>query len=191
MLPDAANMVDSPELGPPPIAHFEDGDSTKLDTSGEDVNSANKNISEDDMQPKMFANLETRKRRRESTNLREKISLGMESENLGNSVIAEQPTVIRKSFKSGAKRKLDVAVDEDLVAVNDSVDESVELGKGHVDSAVNKSLRPGPLRGENPVSEKCLQEPGTELSNASMSEASAAIIKNRKALGPSKSKNVY
>lgn len=187
MFPDAANIVDSPELGPPPIAHFEDGDPTKFDPSGDDVHSRKTHISEDDMQPAMFANLETRKRRRETTNLRETISLGMDSHDLEHSTITEPPIIIRKSLKSGAKRKLDVAADEERGAGKDSADDGFEFDKTRVDSAVNNSLRLGPLKGETPDGEKCLQEPGAELTHANERETSTAISKTRKALGPSES----
>lgn len=188
MLPDAADTVDSPELGPPPIAHFEGGDPAKTDPSGEDVHSTKPLISEDDIQPAMFANLETRKRRRETTNLRETMSFGIESDDLKNSNITEQPTLIRKSLKSGAKRKLDVAADQDREAGQNSGDDGFEFGKSHADLAMNKSSRSGPLRSETPRSEICLQEPGVELTNTNIREASAAISKSRKALGPSESK---
>lgn len=186
--PDAANAVDSPELGPPPIAHFEDGDPTKFDPSEDDLNPSKTLIPEDDIQSSMFANLETRKRRRETTNLREKISLGMDSSNLRHSIATEEPTLIRKSLKTGAKRKLDVASDEDRGAGKDSEDDGFEFGKNRADSAVNKSSRPGPLRGEARESEKGLQEAGVELTHTNIRETSAAISKSRKALGPSELK---
>ena len=188
MFPDAANTVDSPELGPPPIAHFEDGDPTKFDPGGDDAQSRKPHISEDDMQPALFANLETRKRRRETTNLRDIISRGMDSHDLEHSTTSDQSTLIKKPLKSGAKRKLDVATDEDRVAEKDSQDDGFEFGRNHADSAVNKSLRPSPLRGENPGSEKCLQEAGAERTHANVREASTAINRPRKALGPSESK---
>lgn len=186
MLPDAANALDSPELGPPPIAHFEDGDPTKFDPSEDDIYPSKPLIPEDEIQPAMFANLETRKRRRETTNLRETVSLGIDSEDLKYSTTTEQPSLIRKSLKSGAKRKLDVAADEDREARKDSEDDGFEFGKNRADSAVNKSLRPDPLRSETLRSEKCLQEAGTGIASINVRETSAAVSKSRKALGPSK-----
>lgn len=180
--------MDSPELGPPPIAHFEDGDPTKPDPTRDDVHSTKPLISEDDMQPAMFANLETRKRRRETTNLRKTVSLPMDSHDVENPDATEQPTLTRKSLKSGAKRKLDVAADEDRGPGKDSEDDGFEFGRSRADPDLNKSLRPGPLRGETSGSEKCLQGPGAELTHANVREASAAISKSRKALGPSESK---
>ena len=188
MLPDAANALDSPELGPPPIAHFEDGDPAKFGPSADDVHPSNPLIPEDDIQPAMFANLETRKRRRETTNLRETVSLGIDSDDLKYSTTIEQPSLMRKSLKSGAKRKLDVAADEDREARKDSEDDGFEFGKNCADSAVKKSLRPDPLRSETLRSEKCLQEAGAGLTYTNAMESSAAVSKSRKALGPSKAK---
>lgn len=188
MLPDAANAVDSPELGPPPIAHFEDGDPTKFDPSEDNLHPSKILITEDDIQPSIFANLETRKRRRETTNLRDTISLGMDSDDVKHPITAEQPSLIRKSLKSGAKRKLDVASDEHRGGGKDFEDDGFEFGKNRADSAVNKSSRSGPLRGETLESEKRVQEAGAEPTHPTVREASAAISKSRKALGPSESK---
>ena len=63
---DPANTTDSPDLGPPPVAHFDEGDPIKFDAtqklSPESV---------EDSQPKLSTNLETRKRRRESSHQRD------------------------------------------------------------------------------------------------------------------------
>ena len=115
----------------------------------------------------------------------------MDSDDVKHSITAEQPALIRKSLKSGAKRKLDVASDEDRGGGKASEDDAFEFGKNRTNSAVNKSSRSGPPRGEtlgSLGSERCLQEVGADLSQTNVTEASVAIGKSRKALGPSESK---
>lgn len=182
-----ANTIDSPELGPPPIAHFENGDPTKFDPSGENVQSEKPHIAEDGMPTAMFANLETRKRRRETSNLRETISRGTDSHHLENSTAMEQPTSMRNSLKSGAKRKLDAAADDHRGAGKVTEDDDFKFDKTRIDPAVKHTLRSEPPKSENAGIQKCLQEPSAEFSHANVKETSAAMGKTRKALGPSKS----
>lgn len=183
-----ANTIDSPELGPPPIAHFENGDPTKLDPSGADVQSEKPHIAEDGMPTAMFANLETRKRRRETSNLRETIiSRESDSHHLENFTATEQPTSMRNSLKSGAKRKLDAAADDHRGAGKVSEDDDFKFDKTCIDPAVKYTSRPDPLRSENTGVQKCFQAPGAEFSLANVKETPAAMGKPRKALGPSES----
>lgn len=67
IFPDQANITDSPDLGPPPVAHFEEGDPVKFDA---DRGSAPPvDATDGPVQHPLFANLETRRKRRESTNM--------------------------------------------------------------------------------------------------------------------------
>jgi hypothetical protein len=186
MFPDAANMIDSPELGPPPIAHFEDGDPTKFSPTRDNVQCEKSRTSEIDIQPAIFANLETRKGRRETSNLRQTISRNADSPELETSTKMEQSTSMRQPLKSGAKRKLDVAEDEDRG----------ETGKGCENNAFafdktradpGNSSRPGLLKGGKTGIHKSSQEFGAESSHENVKETSAPLGKSRKALGPSKS----
>ena len=105
ILSDPGNSADSPDLGPPPIAHFDDGDPVKYDSS------QNLGADTSDFHPSTgFANLETRKKRRESSITRESnqnSSLEDTSAPIGN--LSSQP------LKLGAKRKLSAREDEDRV----------------------------------------------------------------------------
>ncbi|MCJ1304936.1 hypothetical protein MMC08_007749 [Hypocenomyce scalaris] len=65
ILSDPANAIDSPDLGPPPVAHFDEGDPIKFDASRK-VEEPALDAPEETPQP-LFANLETRRKRRESS----------------------------------------------------------------------------------------------------------------------------
>lgn len=186
MFPDEANIIDSPELGPPPIAHFEDGDPTKFSPTRDNAQSEKYHISEADIQPGIFANLETRKRRRETSNLRQTISLNADSPGIEPSINMEQPTLTRQPLKSGAKRKLDVAEDEDR-GETEKVCENDGFAFDKTRPDPGNSLRPGPLKGIKTGIQKSCQESGAESSHVSVKDVSAPFGKTRKALGPSKS----
>ena len=106
---DPANTVDSPDFGPPPVAHFEgDGDPIKYDAALNDHEEA--------IAMKPFTNLETRKKRRESSIGREFARL----ETLDSIEACTMPVTLENTMgtqpaKLGAKRKLDARDDEDRV----------------------------------------------------------------------------
>lgn len=139
ILPDAANAIDSPELGPPPIAHFEGGDPTKFDPGEVDVQPGKTPFAEDDIPPAMFANLETRKRRRETTNLRK------------------------------------------------SASHEIAFDRTFYEPAGMNDLRSSPSKGENPEKRNGFPEHSMDSTYSNVRDTSAALGKNRKALGPSKS----
>ncbi|MCJ1243490.1 hypothetical protein MMC30_000687 [Trapelia coarctata] len=108
ILSDPANS-DSPDLRPPPIAHFDDGDPIKYD--------ANQPTKQDETTENLtsgFANLETRKKRRESSFGKEpghslsstSLSTNKEEGSIQTGALSAQP------LKLGAKRKLSVRDDE-------------------------------------------------------------------------------
>jgi hypothetical protein len=124
-------VTDSPELGPPPVAHFDDADPIKHDPTAQiavDQSPSKTLITSDSISDfdatRFFANLETRKRRRETTfsrNTNDGTNTDCETEKPGsvNSTrsLSEQP------IKQGAKRKLssrdeDEAVDHPLPEKN-------------------------------------------------------------------------
>ena len=99
------NSADSPDLGPPPVAHFEEGERIKYDTITQVQESEAVTAFPVDTS---FSNLETRKKRRESSYTREAHHL--DSPNLNNISIS-QPSlngILGQSLKSGAKRKLSI-----------------------------------------------------------------------------------
>ena len=112
LLSNPTNAIDSPDLGPPPIAHLDEGDPIKYDgnknlsTSGEQIDAAR------DLNPALLANLETRRKRKSSSYRAESaISCLREdqtdkSEGLAKLLLGEQP------LKSGAKRKFAAREDD-------------------------------------------------------------------------------
>jgi hypothetical protein len=191
MFPDAPNMIDSPELGPPPIAHFEDGDPTKFGPSEGDAQPKTCHISEHDIQPAIFANLETRKRRRETSNIRETIFSRAESQNIEDSAATQQPTSMMKPLKVGAKRKLTVAEDEDKRGTGKALEDGFDFDKTHTNSVAHDSFGPRPPKEGNLSISESFQEHGAELRQVNVKETSAPTIKTRKALGPSKSTQLH
>ena len=109
---DPANLTDSPDLGPPPIAHFEEGDPIKFDVR--DIRRAPKdNVSStESSDPPLSANLETRRRRRESSHSKGTSSKAVDSEAAKAVGITQATGDLSQPVKAGAKRKLN-ARDED------------------------------------------------------------------------------
>ena len=59
---ETGNLTDSPDLGPPPIAHFEEGEAVKLETDPQSLRSPSKQATP----AELTKDLESRRRRRES-----------------------------------------------------------------------------------------------------------------------------
>ena len=105
------DSADSPDLGPPPIAHFDDGDPVKQDGGYEVSLESN---SSDLGSSLAFTNLETRRKRKETTFSKEaaadttsSIPTSLEDTSTPIGTISSQP------LKLGAKRKLSVRDDEE------------------------------------------------------------------------------
>ena len=193
IFPDPTNTTDSPDLGPPPVAHFEEGDPIKFDPTQEQ--SPREEVeSTEEVQSKLSANLETRKKRRESSHRRDVDvkTASVESTKSTTSTATAMPT--HQSLKSGAKRKLNVRDDDNQGAIADELGKqefqfkprSSDLRMG--DSGVTK---PTVSKATKPVGDKAPQ--AAALSNSGkngkekVSGASATVTGGgRKALGPSK-----
>lgn len=108
---DPANTTDSPDLGPPPIAHFDEGDPIKFDATQKLSHE-----SVEDARPKLPTNLETRKRRRESSH---QIDVGVKNASIdSHEYTAPIATALAPSqpMKPSTKRKFN-ARDEDLPTI--------------------------------------------------------------------------
>ncbi|KAI9714295.1 MAG: hypothetical protein M1820_000256 [Bogoriella megaspora] len=100
---------ESPDIGPPPIAHFECDDPIKFDTKTSQLQSNDPEI--DDMPANVFANLETRRKRRESntrfdsrrSQLFQSLSPDQAKSSSAMSVVNQNA---RTTLKAGAKRKM-------------------------------------------------------------------------------------
>ncbi|KAI4216381.1 MAG: hypothetical protein LQ351_001391 [Letrouitia transgressa] len=102
MLSNVPSAIDSPDLGPPPIAHFEEGDPIKLDAFQLSIPER----PESDVRglhPNLLANLETRRKRRGSSNRSEAETTELDH---NRDVLHSKST--SEHLKTGAKRKLNV-----------------------------------------------------------------------------------
>ena len=109
---DPSNLTDSPDLGPPPVAHFEEGDPIKFDAQDSRRVSIDSGSVTKSSDPPLSANLETRRKRRES-NYAKDTSSKLISQEAAKSVNGSQICAdSSQPVKAGAKRKLNVR-DED------------------------------------------------------------------------------
>lgn len=188
MFSDQANVTDSPDLGPPPVGHFEDGEPGALEQPRE--------LYREDKSTRqtLFANLETRKRRRETTSIvQTKTHGGKDAQPHEPEMALAKTTLPVEPFKSGAKRAMTAKEGEC----------NAELRKGsHGDDiifdfdhryAMPDSNKTVPAKSNNAKAEQHLSNPGIfreSIENVNQGKArdakSALQTKNRKALGPSK-----
>ena len=181
---DAANATDSPELGPPPVASFEEGDPIKYDYSALPAEGQEGLLECENMPLLGAANLETRKKRRESSHHTEVGQTRANSQlQPQKSLIADVPTTKIQSLKAGAKRKVNVREDEGNGIANVVSSEFPGLGRETGPSKVTEPEKdPLDTANRRQASEyhrlSSLQEKEKNTSSSSANRA-------RKALGPS------
>ena len=188
---DPTNTTDSPDLGPPPIAHFDEGDPIKFDATQELSPQDGLAENTEEVQPKLLANLETRKKRRESSHRKDmgvknaNPDLTMHTTSAATAMPPGQP------LKSGAKRKLNVR-DEDQPTMAEPGEQSHQLGArgSELRLSDNAITRPTPSIVANAIrdkaSEAILSSNASREGKEKTSGASAMVTANgRKALGPS------
>ncbi|KAL8934663.1 MAG: hypothetical protein Q9211_005108 [Gyalolechia sp. 1 TL-2023] len=115
LLPNDGDPADSPDLGPPPIAHFEAGDAIKFDAIQQKSPRRGKLETAGGLNPALLANLETRRKRRASSQSGEREDTGAESINSHRTQQKEmndQPKA-GHTLKSGAKRKFSAREDDE------------------------------------------------------------------------------
>ncbi|KAI4261252.1 MAG: hypothetical protein L6R42_003542 [Xanthoria sp. 1 TBL-2021] len=107
----SGDPADSPDLGPPPVAHFDAGDPIKFDANQQGSQMQAKTEKEGDLNPVLFANLETRRKRRGSSQRGEPATDAQTSQAEG------LDGRIKPGFalKSGAKRKFTAKEEEEQV----------------------------------------------------------------------------
>ena len=186
-------MTDSPDLGPPPVAHFDEGDPIKFDPKPERSISRTSSESTEGSQPTLPANLETRKKRRESSHHRD-IGEQKSTAKSSQEATSRDPDVATgQPLKSGAKRKLNVRDEEDQpVRSDDQEKETFQFNRKIADSRMNESTaaKPNISRTSKPARDKVSQVAtgGSQVRKDRAAETPAiATTNNRKALGPSKS----
>ena len=175
MMVDPVNVTDSPDLGPPPVAHFEEGDPIKFEHNL--GISSKKNATETgEIHPPLSANLETRKKRRES------------SHHLETSRPATGDTALSagQPLKSGAKRKLNARDDEDPVEKISEKDD-FRFNRRSAPSTTGENSLEADKKGQS-IIQKVSQDLATvrEMSrDKSKTAPLTATVTARKALGPS------
>jgi len=190
-LADPANITDSPDLGPPPVAHFEDGDPIKFDSSNEKPEVEGPSGNADEVQPMLSANLETRKKRRESSHHRD---AGDRNSNAKPSQEATQkdPTAtIDQPLKSGAKRKLHVRDEEDQPRRSEDEEKiAFQFSRKASESRLSETntTKPNPSKTSKLVNERVSQNTAANIQSRrdkSIDVGAMPNTTNRKVLGPS------
>lgn len=188
---DPANAVDSPDLGPPPVAHFEEGDPIKFD-AGKRVEEPTPDIGEEIPQA-LSANLETRRKRRESSHSGD-LGRAQKTEpsaaQRGNDLLTTSSAGSSQPLKSGAKRKLSVREDEEHTdALNPVEKEVFRFHRRNTPSSAPENPRTSASKLADLVSNKVTQDlaaaRGTSRSTT-RETACVTVTSTRPALGPSK-----
>ena len=117
---DAANALDSPDLGPPPIASWEEVEPLKKDSVLSSPTQQLRNAATDSMHLRNLANFETRKKRRETTHRPD--AKATEPNNLPLLQLAAPSDVSAPPFKTGAKRKLNVRDDDESTETREALE---------------------------------------------------------------------
>ena len=189
---DLANVTDSPDLGPPPVAHFEHRDPIKFDSKQDDTSLQASIASIEEANPKLPANLETRKKRRESSHRRIG-GIGGVGPNSSKGSSSKEAISVIQPLKSGAKRKLNVREEDNTSETTGGRDDngmwshrrSVALMENEVGDS-----KPMTHKLSKPVNDKASGAPSSNLNAGKekpLDAHRAHTAHNRKALGPSRS----
>ena len=186
ILGDPANTPESPDLGPPPIAHFEDGDPVKNDA---DYPKTSREETAENVIPNILpANLETRKKRREGTKHSETRRLDPDTT---NPLHSSDNTIYEphQPLKSGAKRKLS-ARDDDERAGGLNIEHGFSFTRRHGISADSNITiaKDDPLHSNELINRKVSENlaPGREKVEKAEYAPITTNPSVRKVLGPSK-----
>ena len=193
MFADPANVTDSPDLGPPPVAHFDEGDPIKFDARVERLASRALSEPTERSHATLPANLETRKKRREKFDHRE-VGDQQSSTRPSQEVASKDPgTAPTQPLNSGAKRKLNMRDEENQPGIPDDHEKDVfQLDRRIADSRASESAvaKPNLNRTNKLAIEKEMQPAagGAQIRRDRATEAPFMVTSsNRKALGPSES----
>lgn len=190
---DPANATDSPDLGPPPVAHFEEGDPIKFDPTQDQPPRERSGESIEEAQPKFSANLETRKKRRESSYRRDgdvkNASTGATKDTA--SMATAMPT--SQPLKSGAKRKLNIRDDDQPAVVDEPENQGFHFNPRSSDLQLSDNGNTKPILGGaiKATSDEAPQGVTPSISGKYGKEKVSGVSEivtatGRKPLGPSK-----
>lgn len=188
---DPANATDSPDLGPPPVAHFEEADPIKFDT-GKRVEEPAPDVGEEIPQA-LSANLQTRRKRRESSyssDMGRTQKIENSAAQRGNDLLTSSSTGSSQPLKSGAKRKLSVRDDEEHMAASKSVEkEAFRFHRRTTPVIAPENPSTSANKTANIISSKVTQDLAAARGlNRSTTRETAAVtvVSTRPPLGPSK-----
>ena len=193
MLADPANATDSPDLGPPPIAHFEEGDPIKFDPTQDESSRKESAESTEEAPPKLSVNLETRKKRRESSHRRDVDVKNAKVDSTTSTAPKTTAGSTSQPLKSGAKRKLNVRDDDQPAMVDELGKQNFQFKPQSSDLRMSENGNTKAISGAvvKAASEKFPQAAISSIlstnGNEKASGASASVTATgRKALGSSK-----
>lgn len=172
------------------MAHFDEGDPIKFDPKPERPSSKTTSGSREQSRP-LPANLETRKKRRESSHHRDTGDKKFNMQDSEETVPRDSGTVKGQPLKSGAKRKLNVRDEEEQMGRSDDQEmfhfKSKTADLRTSESAASKST----MTRTNKQTKERLNQATVVSAQARKDRATevptTTTITNRKALGPSKS----
>ncbi len=185
---DPDNLTDSPDLGPPPVAHFEEGDPIKFDPSQEQVSYPEPTLEEGN--PMLSANLETRKKRRESSHRRDRGADKANTELTTTLLSTESGT--GQALKSGAKRKLNIREEDDPSEGIDTLQkEDFQYSRRisdlrRLDTATSKPIISNPSKSAESKTNQTVPSSRQHRREKSVDVPTASVTNTRKVLGPSK-----
>ena len=176
---ESGDLTDSPDLGPPPIAHFQEEDPIKFDAA------PIKKPDQIDTEtvPTLSANLETRKRRRESSHHREPNNTRDTNDPMARSNPYSAKPVAVPALKSGAKRKLNIRNEEDRSLPDQTDDDNRYSGKS-VESDPKTGKSKTDLKAPSTQSKSTLSKGFKEPGPQTVPKETSTSMTTRKVLGP-------
>ena len=182
-------MNDSPEIGPPPIAHFEEGDPVNFYPERKYIASKVSPKLEDKNRPDTFTNLGARKKRRETSNLEQAL---LDEPLETDSVQSNNPSITSfthtQPFKSGAKRKLDSREGDDKGGPTKTLEVDDLFDRRPLNSAKASPAKQSTVKLGSSASYTIPQDVHKGVSSARAKETTNSTTStNRKVLGPSES----
>ena len=192
---DGTNASDSPELGPPPIATLDEGDPIKYDRIATSLEAQEELYNAGPMHFPCTANLETRKKRRESLHRPESCRSNTSDDlHFERARVEDITGLAPQPLKAGAKRKLNIREDEKISeAVEASEQEALKLDQKYGNIAIKecrKELRDdgSKVRADPDMSRhQAITQQNPPHQEKAKHNASSSAARARKALGPSRS----
>ena len=189
------NAIDSPELGPPPIATVDEGDPIKYDRMATPLEAQEGLYNVGPVQFPCTANLETRKKRRESLHRpesgRSNISGNLQFE---RARVEDVTGLAPQSLKAGAKRKINIREDDkSSEAVEASEQEALKVDQKYGNTAImehRKELSDVGCRSRANLAmtrHQAVKQQHPPHQEKAAHIASSSATRARKALGPSRS----